>query len=98
MNEWMNLAGVTLYEMHAPIMMLATRQLDAKEITQQEFKERALQVRRLLEECKQILSMEPPNSSHGEMSRASQTALEQMQQWTNIDWLLRSLSLTFWPQ
>ena len=78
-------AGVTLYEMHAPIMMLATRQFDAEEISKEEFEERMVQVRRILKQCQQILAMEPDNSPEGVMNKASLTALEQMQQWAKFD-------------
>jgi len=79
------LRGVTLYEMHAPIMMLATRQFDAEEISKEEFEERMVQVRRILKQCQQILAMEPDNSPEGVMNKASLTALEQMQQWAKFD-------------
>jgi len=77
--------GVTLYEMHAPIIMLARNRYQNKEISQEEFKERMLQARDILEETYRILSLEPAQSAEGVMAQASQTALRQMQQWVKFN-------------
>ena len=81
-SDW---KGVTLYEMHAPIIMLARNRYQNKEISQEEFKERMLQARDILEETYRILSLEPAQSAEGVMAQASQTALRQMQQWVKFN-------------
>ena len=66
--------------MHAPMMMMATRKLDAGEMTREEFALKVDQVRMMLEQSKRILLMEPATSPEGMMGKAAVAALEEMQQ------------------
>lgn len=66
--------------MHAPMMMMVTRKLDAGEMTREEFALKVDQVRMMLEQSKRILLMEPATSPEGMMGKAAAAALEEMQQ------------------
>lgn len=72
------MAGITLYEMHAPLIMLAKQKLEAKQISNEQFKEQIQHVVRVLEEALRILSLEPATSAEGVMAKAAKTALDQM--------------------
>lgn len=73
--------GVTLYEMHAALLLIARRQHDQGKITAGELKEHVQQVRALLSEACKILSLEDPASPEGAMGTAAVQALEQIQGW-----------------
>ncbi|XP_057378366.1 SET domain-containing protein SmydA-8-like [Daphnia carinata] len=73
--------GVTLYEMHAPMLLMARRTFEAGQCTSAEFKEKIEAVRSILSEATRILSLEDPASTEGAMGTAAVQALEQIQRW-----------------
>lgn len=75
------LRGITLYEMHAPIMILTTRHFEARTISRKDLRLRLGEVAACLEQAAHILSFEPESSSEGAMGRAAQEALQRVRQW-----------------
>lgn len=71
--------GVTLYEMHAPMLLLARKLFDAGHCTSTEFKEKVESVRSILSEATRILTLEDPASSEGAMGMAAVQSLCQIQ-------------------
>ncbi|GLV35058.1 SET and MYND domain containing arthropod-specific member 4 [Carabus blaptoides fortunei] len=78
------LRGITLYELHAPIMILATRDFEARNITKDELRERLKEVVRCLHESSIILGYEPDNSVEGIMAHAAKDALNKIRDWERI--------------
>ena len=68
------LRGVTLYEMHAPLMILLTRQFETH-CTKSELRSRLKKILKCLEEASLIFSYEPENSPEGMMGVAAKDAL-----------------------
>lgn len=64
-----------MYELHAPIMIQATRLFEAQEIKASDLKRRLREVIKLLRDSERILAMEPVGSSEHEMALAAQDAL-----------------------
>ncbi|KAJ1529909.1 hypothetical protein ONE63_006638 [Megalurothrips usitatus] len=75
------LRGITLYEMHAPIMILTTRQFEAGTITRKDLRTRLREVASCLEQAAHILGFEPESSSEGAIGLAARDALERVRQW-----------------
>ncbi|KAK3926931.1 SET domain-containing protein SmydA-8, isoform A [Frankliniella fusca] len=73
--------GITLYEMHAPIMILTTRQFEANAISRKDLRTRLREVAACLEQAAHILCLEPESSSEGAVGRAAQDALQRVRQW-----------------
>lgn len=69
------LRGLIMYELHAPIMLQATRQFEAKAIQAADLKKRLREVVALLRDSAAILAMEPSGTSEHEMSLAAADAL-----------------------
>ncbi|XP_022197560.2 SET domain-containing protein SmydA-8 isoform X2 [Nilaparvata lugens] len=78
------LRGVTLYEIHAPIMILFTRRFEANSIQKKEVKIELKQVIRYLREASTILNFETENSMEKIMGKAATEALERMKDWERI--------------
>ncbi|KRT79705.1 SET domain-containing protein [Oryctes borbonicus] len=76
--------GVTLYELHAPLMILTSRQFENQSISKSILKQRLKEVVRYLEETSHILSYEPENSSEGIMGKAANDALLKIKDWGKI--------------
>ncbi|KAL7743252.1 hypothetical protein ACLKA6_016193 [Drosophila palustris] len=72
------LRGLIMYELHAPIMVLAQLGMQSGRMTRQEFQRRIKEVVKLLEDSSHILQMEPPGSSEHEMGLAAADALSKM--------------------
>ena len=72
--------GVVMYELHAPIMIQATRLFEAREINSNDLKKRLREVIKLLKESEEILGMEPDDSSEHEMAIAARDALNRIGQ------------------
>lgn len=72
------LRGVTMYELHAPIMVQATRLFESKKITCDQLKKRLKEVMQLLRDCEEILSLESEGSSEHTMALAARDALQRM--------------------
>lgn len=73
--------GVTLYEMHAPLLLMARRAFETGQTTAAELKERIENVRIILAEATKILSLEDPASPEGAMGTAAVQALDQIHRW-----------------
>lgn len=69
------LRGVILYEMHAPVMLQITRELQMGRINIAEFKRRLRNVTNMLERSHAILKYEPEGSQEYEMAVAAKSAL-----------------------
>lgn len=67
-----------MYELHAAVMIQATRAFEAKEINSGMFKGRLREVIKLLKESERILSMEPEGSSEYTMAVAARDALKRI--------------------
>lgn len=73
------LRGVTLYELYAPMLLLAKRTYEAGHCTLAEFKERIVAVEAILSEATKILLLEDPASTEG--AACAVQALNQIQRW-----------------
>ncbi|CAG9864919.1 unnamed protein product [Phyllotreta striolata] len=76
--------GVTLYELHAPLMILFTRQAAEKNLSKSEFKRRLREIFNYLKEASVILQFEPKSSAEGKMGQAAREALKQVEEWQKI--------------
>ncbi|XP_022900337.2 SET domain-containing protein SmydA-8 [Onthophagus taurus] len=76
--------GVTLYELHAPIMIMVSRKFEKQQITKSELKNLLREVVRYLEEASVILSYEPSSTSEGIMGIAAKEALGRIKDWGNV--------------
>lgn len=76
--------GVTLYELHAPVMTITTRDFENQNITKKELKNRLKKVVSYLKEASEILSMESESTPEGLMCIAAKDALDKMQSWQQI--------------
>ncbi|KAL1494356.1 hypothetical protein ABEB36_009968 [Hypothenemus hampei] len=77
--------GVTLYELHAPIMLLLSRRMEnGDDLQKNEVKATLKDVIRYLVEASVILSYEPPHSPEGIMGKAAKDALNQIKDWEKI--------------
>lgn len=76
--------GVTLYELHAPIMILTTRQFERQQISKTELRHRLKEVVTYLEEANIILGFEPETSPEGMMGIAAKSALLKVKDWGKI--------------
>ncbi|KAF4518907.1 hypothetical protein B566_EDAN006745, partial [Ephemera danica] len=75
------LRGVTLYELHAPLMVLATRAAEARTIMKSELQAALREVANCLERAAAILSFEPEGSEERSMAEAAAQGLEQVTEW-----------------
>lgn len=71
------LRGVILYELHAPMMIQATRELQMGRIKNTEFRRRLKEVVQILRKSYEILKNEPVGSSEHQMAVAGAAALKQ---------------------
>lgn len=76
--------GVTLYEVHAPMMILLTRQIEEQPMSKNDIKAALKEVLRYLTEARVILSYEPEHSAEGIMGKAANDALLQIKEWEKI--------------
>lgn len=84
MVKFFYILGVTLYELHAPIMILITRQFERQELSKNELRCRLKEVVSYLTEASMILSFEPEYSSEGMMGVAAREALNKIKDWEKI--------------
>lgn len=78
------LRGVTLYELHAPLMILTTRDFEKKAITKESLRNRLKEIVQYLQESALILGFEPAHSSEGLMAAAARDALKKIKTWEQI--------------
>lgn len=67
-----------MYELHAPVMIQATRLYEAGEIKNNELKKRLREVIKLLKDSEEILIMEPDGSNEYTMAVAARDALNRI--------------------
>lgn len=72
------LRGVILYELHAPIMLQITRELQMGLIKPADFKKRLREVIQILQKSHDILKHEPSGSQEFEMAVAAKSAINSM--------------------
>lgn len=75
---FLSIAGLIMYELHAPIMMLAQYSLMHNVINRKQFNQKIKEVVQLLKESALILKMEPAGSSEHQMGQAAEEALKTM--------------------
>lgn len=73
------LRGVILYELHAPVMIQATYELQMGKVKNSDFKRRLKEVSQMLKKSYEILKHEKPGSPEHQMAVASATAIKQME-------------------
>ncbi|XP_049803432.1 SET domain-containing protein SmydA-8-like [Schistocerca nitens] len=78
------LRGIVLYELHAPVMILATRRFEARTIGKRELGRDLKKVVRCLEEASLILGFEPEGSSEALMAAAARDALDRLRDWQTV--------------
>ncbi|KAL0822091.1 hypothetical protein ABMA28_005455 [Loxostege sticticalis] len=78
------LRGVTLYELHAPLMILTTRDFERKAISKENLRNRLKEIVGYLTEAALILGFEPEKSSEGLMAAAARDALKKIKTWEQI--------------
>lgn len=71
--------GVTMYEMYAPMLLLAKRMFDDGHCSSSHFKKQLEDVRNILTESIKILSLQDPASTEGVVCAVE--ALEKIQRW-----------------
>lgn len=67
-----------MYELHAPIMIQATRLFESRKITNEDLRKRLLEVVNLLKDSEAILCLEPKGSPEHSMSLAAKDALKRI--------------------
>ncbi|XP_030378207.1 SET domain-containing protein SmydA-8 [Scaptodrosophila lebanonensis] len=72
------LRGLIMYELHAPIMVLAQHAIQNGQIQRQDFQRKLKEVVKMLRESRDILLLEPEGSSEHEMGLAAADALTKM--------------------
>ncbi|CAG4942892.1 unnamed protein product [Parnassius apollo] len=78
------LRGITLYELHAPLMVLTTRDFEKKAISKENLRGRLKEIVSYLTESALILGFEPSQSSEGLMAAAARDALKKIKTWEQI--------------
>lgn len=66
-------------ELHAPVMLQITRELQSGKITKSEFRRRLREVTQILKESYDILQHEPTASPERQMAEAAATAIKQIE-------------------
>uniref|UniRef100_T1P8T7 SET domain protein n=1 Tax=Musca domestica TaxID=7370 RepID=T1P8T7_MUSDO len=72
------LRGLIMYELHAPMLMLAQRSMMMQLTTARDFNKTIKEVIHLLRESAKILKMEPAGSTEHQMGLAAEEALQKM--------------------
>nr|XP_036677093.1 SET domain-containing protein SmydA-8 [Drosophila suzukii] len=72
------LRGLIMYELHAPVMVLAQMAIQNGQISRQEFQRRLKEVVKLLQVSRDILCLEPEGSTENAMGLAAADALNKM--------------------
>ncbi|CAB3383801.1 Hypothetical predicted protein [Cloeon dipterum] len=75
------LRGTILYELHAPIMVLATRAFETRSINKKDLQQQMRRVAQCLEQAAQILALDPEDSPERQMADAAAQALVQVNEW-----------------
>ncbi|KAK9696141.1 hypothetical protein QE152_g32092 [Popillia japonica] len=75
---WSRLRGIIMYELHAPIIMLARNLYNNDVIDKTELRAKLMEAIELLRESSQILILEPENSTEGMIGQAATQAYQQL--------------------
>ncbi|CAH2230026.1 jg20236 [Pararge aegeria aegeria] len=78
------LRGITLYELHAPLMVLTTRDFEKKAITKDNLRNRLKEIVSYLSQSALILAFEPRHTPEGLMAGAAADALRKIKTWEQI--------------
>jgi len=73
------LRGVVLYELHAPVMLQITREMQMGRMKSCDFRRRLMEVMKMLRDSYDILKHEPLGSPENQMAVAARSALDSMQ-------------------
>lgn len=73
-----------MYELHAPLMILTTRGVEAHTLSYRDLRSSLKEVAACLEESSIILNFEPETSHEGIMGRAAKDALMRVREWQRI--------------
>lgn len=82
-------SGLTLYELHAPLLFLARSLYRSDSINEEELRKKLDEALGILEQAAAILSLEPPNTSEGAMGQIAKQSLEQLR--GNIDAFIENI-------
>lgn len=80
--------GITLYELHSPLLVLARHQYASDTINKDVFRNKLKDAIRILGESVEILEKEPPSTLEGQLGLIAKQAHEQLSQ--NIDVLVET--------
>nr|CAD7448335.1 unnamed protein product [Timema bartmani] len=69
---------MTLYELHAPIMIYAEHRHDYGEIDEQALKNKVEEAAQILEEAISILKLEDPDTPEGTIGRIAEQSFDQL--------------------
>ncbi|XP_011162713.2 SET domain-containing protein SmydA-8 [Solenopsis invicta] len=75
--------GMTLYELHAPLLFLAKGQWNAGVIDETGLKSKMIEAANILKEAVMILSLEPPDTSEGQIGLVAKESMVQLEQSIN---------------
>ncbi|EZA57735.1 SET domain-containing protein SmydA-8 isoform X1 [Ooceraea biroi] len=75
--------GMTLYELHAPLLFLAKGQWNAGVIDEAGLKSKMTEVANILKEATTILTMEPADTAEGQIGLVAKESLAQLEQSVN---------------
>lgn len=80
--------GITLYELHGPLMVLAKHQYQNDVLTKEDFRNDLKKAIDILGQSVQILKQEPDSSPEGQLGNMAETAYKQLVD--NLDMLVES--------
>lgn len=78
-----SLAGMTLYELHAPLLFLAKGQWNAGVIDEAGLKSKMIEAANILKEAATILSLEPSETSEGQIGLVAKESIVHLEQSIN---------------
>lgn len=78
------LPGLTMYELHAPIMVLTIQQFHMRKISKADLCRKLRKVAFYLQECIRILKFEANNSKEGCIRIAAEDAMRQLKSWESV--------------
>jgi hypothetical protein len=74
------ISGMTLYELHAPVLLFARSQWRFKEIDDKQLRVRVEEAEKYLKEAVDILKFEHPSSPVGKIAVVSEESLQQLRE------------------
>lgn len=82
-NDRFVLSGMTLYELHAPLLFIAKTQWNAGVIDEAALKSKMIEALNILKEAATILCLEPPDTPEGEIGLVAKESLTELEQSIN---------------